>query len=46
MVVNNPDEKVDASEAQLPTGGNRELPNINVTQHRSSRKMEVLGISP
>ena len=46
VVVNNPDEKVDASEAQLPTGGNRELPNINVTQHRSSRKMEVLGISP
>ena len=46
VVVNNPDEKVDASEAQLPTGGNRELPNINVTMHRSSRKMEVLGISP
>jgi hypothetical protein len=45
VVVDNPNEEVDASDTQLPTGGNRELPNINVTMHRSSKKMEVLGIS-
>ena len=45
VVLDKQNEEVDASDTQLPTGGNRELPNINVTMHRSSKKMEVLGIS-
>ena len=45
-VVNQPGtEEVDASQAQLPTGGNREIPSFDATLIRSSHKMEVLGIS-
>jgi hypothetical protein len=45
-VVNQPGtEEVDASQAQLPAGGNREIPPFDATVIRSSHKMEVLGIS-
>ena len=45
-VVNQPGtEEVDASQTQLPTGGNREIPSFDATLIRSSHKMEVLGIS-
>ena len=45
-VVNQPGtEEVDASQAQLPPGGNREIPSFDATLIRSSHKMEVLGIS-
>jgi hypothetical protein len=45
-VVNQPGtEEVDASQAQLPAGGNREIPSFDATVIRSSHKMEVLGIS-
>ena len=45
-VVNQPGtDEVDASQAQLPTGGNREIPSFDATLIRSSHKMEVLGIS-
>ena len=45
-VVNQPGtEEVDASQAQLPAGGNREIPSFDATLIRSSHKMEVLGIS-
>ena len=45
-VINQPGtEQVDASEAQLPPAGNREIPKFDATVIRSSHKMEVLGIS-
>ena len=45
-VINQPGtEEVDASQAQLPAGGNREIPPFDATVIRSSHKMEVLGIS-
>ena len=45
-VINQPGtEQVDASEAQLPPAGNREIPSFDATSIRSSHKMEVLGIS-
>ena len=45
-VVNQPGtEQVDASEAQLPPAGNRQIPSFDATVIRSSHKMEVLGIS-
>ena len=45
VVVDNPNEEVDASQAQLPSQGNREIPSFDATSIRSPRKMEVLGIS-
>ena len=39
-------ESADASQAQLPPAGNREIPSFDATAFRSTRKMEVLGISP
>ena len=45
VVVDNPNEEVDASQAQLPSQGNREIPSFDATSIRSLRKMEVLGIS-
>ena len=45
-VINQPGtEQVDASEAQLPPAGNREIPTFDATLIRSSHKMDVLGIS-
>ena len=45
-VINQPGtEQADASQAQLPPQGNREIPSFDATLIRSSRKMEVLGIS-
>ena len=45
-VINQPGtEQVDASQAQLPPAGNREIPSFDATVIRSSHKMEVLGIS-
>ena len=45
-VINQPGtEQVDASEAQLPPAGNRQIPSFDATVIRSSHKMEVLGIS-
>ena len=45
-VINQPGtEQVDASQAQLPPAGNREIPSFDATAIRSSHKMEVLGIS-
>ena len=39
-------ESADASQAQLPPAGNREIPSFDATSFRSTRKMEVLGVSP
>ena len=39
-------ESADASQAQLPPAGNREIPSFDATAFRSLRKMEVLGVSP
>ena len=39
-------ESADASQAQLPPAGNREIPSFDATAFRSTRKMEVLGVSP
>ena len=45
-VINQPGtEEVDASQAQLPPQGNRQIPSFDATLIRSSHKMEVLGIS-
>ena len=38
-------EQVDASEAQVPSKGNRKIPSFDAKCFRSSSKMEVLGIS-
>ena len=43
--MDNPNEEVDASQAQLPSQGNREIPSFDATSIRSLRKMKVLGIS-
>ena len=44
-VINQPGtEQVDASEAQLPPAGNRQIPSFDATVIRSSHKMEVLGL--
>ena len=45
-VINQPGtEQADASQAQIPPQGNREIPSFDATLIRSSHKMEVLGIS-
>ena len=45
-VINQPGtEEVDASQAQLPPQGNRQIPSFDATLIRSSHKMDVLGIS-
>ena len=45
-VINQPGtEQADASQAQIPPQGNREIPSFDATLIRSSHKMDVLGIS-
>ena len=45
-VINQPGtEQADASQAQLPSQGNRKIPSFSATDIRSLHKMEVLGIS-
>ena len=45
-VINQPGtEQADASQAQLPSQGNRKIPSFSATDIRSPHKMEVLGIS-
>ena len=40
------EESANASQAQIPPAGNREIPSFDATAFRSLRKMEVLGVSP
>ena len=40
------EESANASQAQIPPAGNREIPSFDATSFRSTRKMEVLGVSP
>ena len=40
------EESANISQAQLPPAGNREIPSFDATAFRSTRKMEVLGVSP
>ena len=45
-VINQPGtEQADASQAQLPPQGNREIPSFDASVIRNPKKMEVLGIS-
>ena len=45
VVEDNDSSEADSSKAQLPTKGNREIPNFDASVHRSIDKMELLGIS-
>jgi len=44
-VIEDQNEEVDSSDADIPSGGNRNIPNFDATGIRSSEKMQVLGIS-
>jgi hypothetical protein len=45
VVVVDESPSVDSSQSQLPQSRSREIPNFSAIAKRSSRKMEVLGIS-
>ena len=45
IVIEDPNEEVDSSDADIPSGGSREIPNFDATAIRSIDKMQVLGIS-
>ena len=45
VVVVDESPSVDSSQSQLPQSSGREIPSFSAIKNRSSRKMEVLGIS-